>query len=142
MLKSPKKVLLISMILTLNCFYSISANRRKQKDWFFYGIICIKACIEIEKTQVVCCGHSKNIYFMLNSNKIFHCDILIDHHINSKLNLTSVQTIWFSFQRSSALANYINFILLQVPVLQCILLNCNLAKIFIEGQNFRSVFVF
>ena len=26
----------ISMILTLNCCYSISANRRKQKDWFLW----------------------------------------------------------------------------------------------------------
>ena len=26
----------ISMILSLNCFYSISANRRKQKDWFLW----------------------------------------------------------------------------------------------------------
>ena len=28
--------LLISMILNLNCFYSISANRRKQKNWFLW----------------------------------------------------------------------------------------------------------
>ena len=35
-------------------FYSISANRRKQMDWLwtgFHGKICIKACLEIEKTQ-------------------------------------------------------------------------------------------
>ena len=26
-----------------------------------------------EKTQVVYCGHPQNNYFMLSSNKIFHC---------------------------------------------------------------------
>ena len=39
----------------------------------FYGKICIKACLEIEKTHVVCCGHPQNNYFMFNSNKISHC---------------------------------------------------------------------
>ena len=37
--------------------------------------ICIKECLEVEETQVVCCGHPKNIYFMLNSTTMFHCDI-------------------------------------------------------------------
>ena len=40
----------------------------------FYGKICIKEYLEIEETQVVCFGHPKNIYFMLNSSNIFHCD--------------------------------------------------------------------
>ena len=39
----------------------------------FYGKICIKEYLEIEETQVVCFGHPKNIYFMLNSSNIFHC---------------------------------------------------------------------
>ena len=32
-----------------------------------------KEYLEIEETQVVCFGHPKNIYFMLNSSNIFHC---------------------------------------------------------------------
>ena len=40
----------------------------------FYGKICTTGGIEVEKTQVVCCGHPQNIYCMLNSNKICHCD--------------------------------------------------------------------
>ena len=36
MLQSPKTFLLISMILTLNCFCSVSANRHKQKDCFLW----------------------------------------------------------------------------------------------------------
>ena len=53
-----------------NCFYSISVNRLKQKDCF-YGKICIKASLKIEKTQAVCCSHPQNILFLLNSNKSF-----------------------------------------------------------------------
>ena len=35
-------------------------------------VVCsIKACLEIEKTQAVCCSHPPNIYFLLNSNKSF-----------------------------------------------------------------------
>ena len=41
----------------------------------FYDKICIKEYLEIEETQVVCFGHPKNIYFMLNSSNIFHCAI-------------------------------------------------------------------
>ena len=55
MLKSIKKSC-ISM--------NILGNRCKQKDCF-YGKICLKECLEIEKTQVVCCSHPKNIYFLL-----------------------------------------------------------------------------
>ena len=47
-------------------------DTRKQTD--FYGKICIKACLEIETTQVVCCSRPKNIYFMLTSTNSFHCD--------------------------------------------------------------------
>ena len=43
------------------------------KNTGIYGKTCIKACLEIEKSQVVCCSHPQNIYFMLNSNRIFHC---------------------------------------------------------------------
>ena len=32
-------------------------RRYASKKTVFYGKICIKACIEIEKTQVVCCSH-------------------------------------------------------------------------------------
>ena len=72
MLQSLKFFSYISMVLNLNCCYSISANRCKQKDCFNEKT-CIKACLEIEKSQVVCCSHPQNIYFMLNSNRIFHC---------------------------------------------------------------------
>ncbi len=44
----------------------------QMKKTVFYGKIYIKECLEIEKTQVVCCGHPKNNYFMLDSSKIFH----------------------------------------------------------------------
>ena len=64
------------MIFKLDCFYSKSANRRKQNDWF-YGNICIKEYLEIEETQVVCFGHPKNIYFMMNSSNIFHCGMYL-----------------------------------------------------------------
>ena len=33
-----------------------------------------QACLEIEKTHVVCYGHPQNNYFLLNTNKITHCD--------------------------------------------------------------------
>ena len=36
------------------------------KKTVFYGKVCIKACLEIEKTQAVCCSHPKNILFLLN----------------------------------------------------------------------------
>ena len=59
-----------------NSFYDLEFPRTDaSKRTGFYGKICVKACLEIEKTQVVCCGHPKNIYFMLNSNKISHCVI-------------------------------------------------------------------
>ena len=66
MLQSLKFFSYISMVLNLNCCYSISANRCKQKDCFNEKT-CIKACLEIEKSQVVCCSHPKNSYFLLNS---------------------------------------------------------------------------
>ena len=34
---------------------------------FFSEKVFIKECLEVEETQVVCCGHPQNIYFMLNS---------------------------------------------------------------------------
>ena len=37
MLQSPETFLLISMILTLNCFCSIFTNRHKQKDYFSWN---------------------------------------------------------------------------------------------------------
>ena len=51
---------------------------------FFYGIICIRGGLEVEKTQVVCCGKPQNNYFILNSNKISHCvrepfEVIKDH---------------------------------------------------------------
>ena len=36
------------------------------KKTVFCGKICIKACLEIEKTQAVCCSHPQNILFLLN----------------------------------------------------------------------------
>ena len=52
-------------------FPGIDASKKTS----FYEKICIKESLEIEKTQVVCCGHPQNNYFMLNSNKISHCDM-------------------------------------------------------------------
>ena len=49
----------------LNCFYSISGNRCKQ-NVCFYGKICIKTYLEIEKTQAVKCSHPQNNSFLLN----------------------------------------------------------------------------
>ena len=58
-----------------NSFYdSEFPGTDASKRTAFYGKIFIKESLEIEKTQVVCCGHSQNNYFMLNSNKISHCD--------------------------------------------------------------------
>ena len=34
---------------------------------------CIKECLEIEITPVVCCGHPQNIYFLLNGSTRIHC---------------------------------------------------------------------
>ena len=60
----------------LNCFYSIFGNRCKQKDCF-YGKICIKTYLEIEKTQAVKCSHPQNNSFLLNwINLSLHCVIL------------------------------------------------------------------
>ena len=39
----------------------------QSKKTVFYGKMCIKACLEVEKTQVVCCSHPQNSYFLLNS---------------------------------------------------------------------------
>ena len=67
------------MIWQVSLILSMILNFREQthaKRLFFYGKLCIKACLEIVKTQVVCCGHPQNNYFMLNSNKISHCVIL------------------------------------------------------------------
>ena len=43
------------------------------KQTVFYGKICIRGRLEVEKTQVVCCGHPQNIYFMVNSTTGFRC---------------------------------------------------------------------
>ena len=57
-----------------NSFYdSEYPQTDASKKTVFNGKICIKESLEIEKTQVVCCGHPQNNYFMLNSNKISHC---------------------------------------------------------------------
>ena len=55
-----------------NCFTAFGRTDASKKTGF-YGKICIKACLEIEKTQVVCCSHPKNIYFRLTSTNSFHC---------------------------------------------------------------------
>ena len=47
----------------------------RSKKPVFSEKICIKECLEVEATQVVCCGHPQNNYLMLNSNKMFHCAI-------------------------------------------------------------------
>ena len=52
--------------------WHISANRHMQKDWCLLKNMH-QSMSKIEKTQVVCC--SQNIYFMLNSNRIFRCVI-------------------------------------------------------------------
>ena len=58
-----------------NSFYdSEFLQTDASKQTVFYGKICIRGCLEVQKTQVVCCDHPKNNYFMLNSNKISHCD--------------------------------------------------------------------
>ena len=55
-------------------FYDFKKPRADaSKRTGFYGKIYIKACLEIEKTQAVCCGHLQNICFTLNSNTIIHC---------------------------------------------------------------------
>ena len=57
-----------------NSFYDSEFPRiDASKKTIFYGKVCTKESLEIEKTQVVCCGHPQNKYFMLNSNKISHC---------------------------------------------------------------------
>ena len=66
----------INIILTLNCCYRILVNRRKQKDCFVMEKICIKACLEIDKTQVCSMLQSpQNIYFRLTGTDSFHCGI-------------------------------------------------------------------
>ena len=42
-----------------------SLNAFTKTDACKNGKICIKACLEIEKTQAVCCSHSQNILFSL-----------------------------------------------------------------------------
>ena len=42
-----------------------------------YGKICIKACLEIEKTQAVCCSQPKNILFLLNWINLSLCYFFI-----------------------------------------------------------------
>ena len=41
-------------------------QQRQAKRLFFMEKTCFKAWVGIEKTHVVCCGHPKNIYFMLS----------------------------------------------------------------------------
>ena len=48
----------------------------RSKKPVFSEKICIKECLEVGETQVVCCGHPQNIYFMLNSTTMFHCAII------------------------------------------------------------------
>ena len=64
------------------------SEQTQEKKNVFYGKICIKACLEIEETQVVCCGHLQNNYFMLNSNNtIFHCGTLVLNTKGRKITL-------------------------------------------------------
>ena len=58
-------------LLTFVLVWHNYTNWRKQKDIFF-GKICIKASLEIEKTQEVCCSHSQNIFFYWNRD-FSHC---------------------------------------------------------------------
>ena len=51
------------MWIASTAFRRTEANKKTG----FYRKICIKACLEIEKTQVVCCSHPQNSYFLLNS---------------------------------------------------------------------------
>ena len=53
--------------------FVLFSEQKYAKRLVFMEKICIKACPEIEITQVVCCGHPKNIHFMLNSSRNFHC---------------------------------------------------------------------
>ena len=61
----------ISMILSLNCFYSIFAKKRNSHGHF--------KCIKKHKiTPRSCCLSAimlLSIFFMLTSTNIFHCDI-------------------------------------------------------------------
>ena len=57
----------ISMILPVE-----DLLKQSEANSLFFEKICIKECLEVGETQVVCCGHTKNIYFMLNSTTMFH----------------------------------------------------------------------
>ena len=46
----------------------------RSNESIFSEKICIKECLEVEKTQVVYCGHPQNNHFMLNSATMFYCD--------------------------------------------------------------------
>ena len=59
----------ISMILLLEDLLKES----EANSLFFSEKICVKECLEVRETQVVCCGHPQNIYFLLNSTTTFHC---------------------------------------------------------------------
>jgi hypothetical protein len=51
---------------------------------------CIKACLEIEKTQVLCCSHPQNIYFRLTCTNSFHCDRIYETQHMSVFPTTNI----------------------------------------------------
>jgi hypothetical protein len=73
----------ISMILPLEDLL----KKSEVNSLFFSEKVCIKECLEIEKTQVICCGHPQNIYFMLNSTTASHCGTSI-YWFSKKCNQT------------------------------------------------------
>ena len=91
-LKARKKVWkmmkwqVISMILPLEDLLKQS----EANSLFFSEKVCIKEYLWIEETQVVCCGHPRNIYFMLNSTTTFHC---------VSLSKASIQVTDFSWNK-------------------------------------------
>ena len=61
---SPKKKICITLIFKLNCFYSKSANRRKQKDWVLWKNMHQRKPRNWENSCSMLQSH-QNIYFLL-----------------------------------------------------------------------------
>ena len=85
-----------------NSFYDSEFPWTEQANrLFFYGKICIRGSLEVKKTQVVCCCHPPKNYFMLNSNKISHCDIWWGNWI-FKVEFSLAKLRWLFFPMKTA----------------------------------------
>ena len=70
-----------------NSFYDSEFPRiDASKKTIFYGKICIKKSLEIEKTQVVCCGYIIILCWIVRRSFFKFCDLLTisEHYHNHK----------------------------------------------------------